>query len=109
VWLRDEAGVPQHAADGDPIVATNVVVLRVEVVITEARDVAGNPVPETILVGEGAAQIATGGHVVDATWSKAGDLKPLTLTGKDGRPVQLAPGSTWIELVPTTDGSVTVG
>ncbi|GAA4287180.1 hypothetical protein GCM10022262_15390 [Georgenia daeguensis] len=109
VWLRDEAGATQHAADGDPIVATNVVVLRVEVVITEARDVAGNRVPETILSGAGAAQVATGGHVVEATWSKAGDLKPLVLTGKDGKPVQLAPGSTWIELVPTSGGSVTVG
>ena len=109
VWLRDEAGVAQHAADGDPIVATNVVVLRVQVVITDARDVAGNRVPETILAGHGTAQVATGGHVVEATWSKAGDLEPLSLTGKDGKPVELAPGSTWIELVPTSGGSVSVG
>jgi hypothetical protein len=81
----------------------------VEVVITDARDVAGYPVPETILAGQGAAQVATGGNVIDATWSKAGDVKPLVLTGKDGRPVELAPGSTWIELVPTSGGSVTVG
>jgi hypothetical protein len=109
VWARDESGVAQHAADGDALVATNVVVLRVEVVLTEARDASGTRVPETILKGTGAAQVGTGGHVVDATWSKAGEREPLVLTGKDGRAVALAPGSTWIELVPATDGSVTIG
>jgi hypothetical protein len=109
VWARDEAGVPQRAADGDAIVATNVVVLRVEVVLTEVRDAGGNRVPETILQGGGAAHVGTGGKAIEATWSKAGEREPLVLKGKDGKPVELAPGSTWVELVPTDGGSVTIG
>ncbi|WP_418606740.1 DUF3048 domain-containing protein [Georgenia sp. SUBG003] len=109
VWARDESGVAQHSADGDALVATNVVVLRVQVVLTEARDASGTRVPETILEGKGAAHVGTGGHVVEATWSKAGEREPLVLTDSSGRAVELAPGSTWIELVPAADGSVSIG
>lgn len=109
VWARDESGVPQRSADGDAIGATNVLVLRVEVMMTGARDAAGNPVPETILEGHGVAHVGTGGHVIEATWSKGAARDPLVLKDKGGREVELAPGSTWIELVPTSGGSVTIG
>jgi Protein of unknown function (DUF3048) N-terminal domain len=46
-WLRAEGSTPAVEAGGQRIGATNVVVLRVDVVATEARDPAGNPVPET--------------------------------------------------------------
>ena len=86
--------------------ATNVVVLRVDVVNTHYRDPANNPVPETKLVGSGHAVVATGGKTVQATWSKASTAAVLTLRGSDGAPIRLAPGSTWVELVPNGSGSV---
>jgi hypothetical protein len=33
----------------------------------------------------------------------------VVLTGADGRAIRLAPGNTWVELVPEGTGSVTVG
>ncbi|WP_233517626.1 DUF3048 domain-containing protein [Geodermatophilus marinus] len=105
-WLRSEGSAPALEADGRRIGATNVVVLRVDVVATDARDPAGNPVPETILTGTGEALVASGGHTVEATWSKRGIGDRVTLTGADGAPVTLAPGTTWVELVPTGTGSV---
>ena len=33
----------------------------------------------------------------------------MTLTGADGDPVTLAPGTTWVELVPNGTGAVTLG
>lgn len=69
-WLRSEGSTPAVEADGRRIGATNIVVLRVDVVATEARDAAGNPVAETILTGTGRALVASGGHAVEATWSK---------------------------------------
>jgi hypothetical protein len=33
----------------------------------------------------------------------------VSLTGADGDRVELAPGSTWIELVPDAGGAVTTG
>ncbi|WP_245743396.1 DUF3048 domain-containing protein [Geodermatophilus poikilotrophus] len=108
-WLRSEGSTPAVEADGMRIGATNVVVLRVDVVATEARDPAGNPVPDTILTGTGRALVASGGHAVEATWSKPGTDDRVTLTGADGAPVTLAPGPTWVELVPNSGGAVATG
>jgi hypothetical protein len=105
-WLRAEGSTPAIEADGSQIGGTNVVVLRVDVVTTDARDPAGNPVPETILTGGGEALVASGGHTVEATWSKPKVGDPVTLTGTDGDQVTLAPGNTWIELVPNRTGAV---
>jgi hypothetical protein len=108
-WLRSESATPSvDAAGSSRIAATNVVVLRVDVVTTSARDPAGNPVPETILKGTGAAFVVSAGHSVAATWSKPGVADKVTLTGSDGQPVTLAPGNTWIELVPNGSGGVSV-
>lgn len=108
-WLRAEGGTPAVEADGAPLRATNVVVLRVDVVDTEYVDSAGNPVPETVMVGSGEALVATGGRTVPATWTKPSVTEPVALAGADGQPVRLAPGTTWVELVPDATGSVTVG
>jgi hypothetical protein len=108
-WLRAEGSTPATEADGAPLRAANVVVLRVAVVNTSATDPAGNPVPETQMVGSGEALVATGGATVAATWSKASLDAPVVLTDATGQPVLLAPGNTWVELVPTGTGSVAVG
>ena len=106
-WLRAEGSTPAVDAAGGQLGATNVVVLRVDVVTTDARDPAGNPVPETVLTGGGEALVASGGSTVAATWSKPGIGDRVTLTGADGDPVTLAPGSTWVELVPNRTGALT--
>ena len=108
-WLRAEGSTPAVEADGTPLQATDVVVLRVDVVPTSARDPAGNPVPETVLVGTGQALVASGGRTVPGTWTKNAVTDRLVLTGPDGKPVLLAPGTTWVELVPNGTGAVTVG
>lgn len=106
-YLRSERGVPSVSTAGVRLSATNVVVLRVKVETTRYRDPAGNPVPETILTGSGKGTVVTGGKAVPVTWSKgeARDPLKLTLGGKD---VQLAPGQTWVELVPVSTGAVTI-
>ena len=108
-WLRSEGTTPAVQADGHRLHATNVVVLRVDVVNTRYIDPAGNPVPETRLIGTGAALVASAGHTITATWSKSAVTSTLTLTGADHQPIRLAPGTTWIELVPNRTGAVSVG
>jgi hypothetical protein len=105
-WARSEGAKPALGADGHQFRATNVVVLRVNIVNTSYRDPANNPVPETKLIGNGQAVVATGGRTVAATWAKASVGAVLTLVGSDGAPIRLAPGSTWVELVPNGSGSV---
>ena len=107
-WLRAEGSTPAVEADGTPLGAANVVVLRTETADTGTTDPAGNPVPETLLIGSGEAVVASGGRTLAATWVKNGVGERLVLRGPDGNPVRLAPGSTWVELVPTDGGSVAV-
>ncbi len=107
-WLRAEGDTPAVEADGSRLHAANVVVLRVDVQNTSYVDPAGNPVPETVMVGEGDALVATGGHTLAVRWSKASPDAPVVLSSSTGGPVRLAPGSTWIELAPKGTGPVSV-
>lgn len=96
-----------NAAEGDRFTPRTVVVLRVQVEDAGYRDPAGNPVPETRLVGGGKAMIFTGGRVVRGTWSKAAVGSQVEL-GAGGSAMALPPGKVWIELVPTKGGQVSV-
>ena len=61
-------------------------------------------VPHALVVGEGVAWISTGGKTVEATWTKTAPDAMTVFTLANGDIVNLAPGRTWIELVPTTSG-----
>ncbi|PZF81114.1 DUF3048 domain-containing protein [Jiangella anatolica] len=103
VWVLDG----DHAADGDRFGPATVLVLRVTVRDAGYEDPAGNPVPETVLVGSGAATLLTAGTAVDGTWSKTAPAAPLTLADASGAPLAVPPGRVWIELVPDS-GTVTL-
>ena len=96
------------AAEGDQFVADTVLVLKVSVGDAGYLDPAGNPVPETIFEGKGEAMIFSDGRLVRGTWSKAGLEAKLRLRA-DGKRVTLPRGKVFIELVPASGGSVTVG
>ncbi|MCR6492343.1 DUF3048 domain-containing protein [Cellulomonas sp. P24] len=107
-FLRSEGTAPAVTSTGTRLSATNVVVLRVRLADTGTRDPAGNPVPETVMNDTGEALVFSGGKQIAAKWSKESVAKPVVLTGVDGAPITLAPGNTWIELVPRSSGSVSV-
>ncbi|GIG22204.1 hypothetical protein Cch01nite_29280 [Cellulomonas chitinilytica] len=106
-WLRSEGAKPATARSGARLAATNVVALSVRLVNSGTTDPAGNPVPETVLDGSGDGLVATGGKTVAVRWSKAVQDAPVVLTTVGGAPVSLAAGTTWVELVPGSSGSVT--
>jgi hypothetical protein len=108
-WLRAEGATPATVRSGARIAATNVVTLKVRLVNSGTVDPAGNPVPETVLDGSGDATVSSGGHTVTGTWTKTGEGAVLTLATADGGVLTLAPGTTWVELVPQDSGSVTIG
>jgi len=93
-WLRSQEGEPDVEASGERVRATNVVVLRV------AIDDTYGEVPRTVAVGTGEAWVSSHGRTAHGTWSKAAADRPFTLRADDGTPIRLAPGSTWVELVP---------
>jgi hypothetical protein len=96
------------AADDDQFAATSLLILRVAVRDAGYEDPAGNPVPETVLTGEGEAVLFTGGSAVQCAWSKETDVAALELEEASGDPIAVPPGRTWIELVPEA-GSISYG
>lgn len=72
-------------------------------------DPAGNPVPETKMKGSGRAVLLTADGALETTWTKTSNDSTITFEAKDGTPVRVTPGKTWIELVPEGDGALDVG
>jgi hypothetical protein len=93
-WLRSEFGEPDVTVAGTRLFATNVVVLHVRVYTNFSL-----PVSE-VIVSNAPGYVATGGKYIPILWSKADRTAPYVITTEDGKPVQLAPGNTWVELIP---------
>ena len=93
VWARSQNGTADLDTAGVPFSAVNVVVLRVDVTVSQS-------IPKTELLGSGEAWISTGGRTVHATWSKGSATDLIRLVDDSGTVVRLAPGNSWVELVP---------
>ena len=52
--------------------------------------------------GTGPLQVLRDGELISGTWSRNGLNAPLQLTTSNGATLPLAPGRTWIEMVPTS-------
>lgn len=93
-WLRTEFNDPDVTVDGTRVSAANVLVMFVTIHINQTL-----PVSEMIVTNS-PGFLATGGKYVPILWSKADRTAPYVVTLEDGTPVTLAPGQTWIELIP---------
>lgn len=105
-YLRFEGQNPANAKSGEQLSATNVVALKVPIVQTKYVDPAGTPVPDTQLIGEGEAVVFTGGKAQRGTWKKSQASSVLKVLTDDGLDITLAPGNTWVELVPQNEGVI---
>jgi hypothetical protein len=103
-WKRFEDG-PFMTARGSQIAVPNVLIQEVGVHnSSRLRDSAGNPSPKIDLKGKGRAFLFRDGRVIKGTWQmKNGRPYYRTRSGKD---FVFAPGSIWIELVPSKKGEV---
>lgn len=107
-WLRSEGTAPAYVASGARISATNVVVITAKHFDSGFNAQNDAPVPDYDLTGTGTALVATGGKTVKVTWSKKDNSSPLVLLDENGESVTLAPGNTWVELLPKGNGSMTI-
>ena len=108
-WLRSESGAPAVSMAGDQFSAVNVVVLTVTPFDSGFNAQGGAMVPNLRLKAEeGPALVATGGKAIEGTWSKPRTDSPFELRDADGNPILLAPGNTWVEMMPTNEGSYTL-
>ena len=61
--------------------------------------------PDGGSIGTGSVLVFSGGKVTEGTWTRDDRLKPISFTDASGSPILLTPGSTWIELANTGQGS----
>jgi hypothetical protein len=99
-FLRAQLGTADMDSNGTQLGATNVIVVRVGIDTSLG-------VPKTQLISSGEAWVSSAGQTVHATWSKASATSPIVLADDQGVTIRLAPGNSWIELVPS-GGSVTL-
>jgi len=99
-WERTQNGTPHVDADGARVTAANVVVRLTPYVDSGVRDSRGAVVPEAEAVGEGDAWLLSDGQAQPGRWHKDAADAPTTYTDSDGNPLQLTPGTTWVELLP---------
>jgi DUF3048 family protein len=100
-WQRLLDGAPMALDSGQPITAANVVIQQVEVTEGALVDVLGNHSPEVTLTGEGKAWILRDGILIAGRWTRPVMGAVTRFVTKGGDVIPLAPGNTWIELVPT--------
>lgn len=101
-WLRAHGDVAHTLEDGSQVSATNVVIQVVGVTNSNITDAAGNYSPVVELTGSGKAYVLRDGRVIRGRWERE-TLDDLTrFVTRDGTEIALAPGRTWVELLPST-------
>ena len=106
-WVRQLDGAPMLAENGAPIAVDNVVIQEVVVTMSDIVDAAGNPSPEVELLGEGRAWILRDGRLVIGRWRRASLGDVTVFETKAGEEIALAPGTTFVELMPKDDAGAT--
>ena len=106
-WVRQLDGAPMLAESGSAISADNVVIQEVVVTDSDILDVTGSPSPDVELLGQGRAWILRDGRLVIGRWRRASLRDVTVFETRDGEEIALAPGTTFVELMPKDDGGVT--
>ncbi|MEU9860252.1 DUF3048 domain-containing protein [Streptomyces sp. NPDC047971] len=99
-WRVAMDGSPARTTDEGPVTASTVVVQYVTIRSSRFHDVLGSVSPYTETVGGGTAVVLRDGRAHDARWSRPTAEKGTTFTTPDGKPLNFAPGHTWVVLAP---------
>ncbi|MDG2112681.1 MAG: DUF3048 domain-containing protein, partial [Actinomycetota bacterium] len=96
-FTRSHGSTTHRDADRVPVTADNVIVLETPYFTSGST---GSPVANA--VGNGQGWLLSDGAQIYITWSRASEASRYVLTEvSSGNPVELAPGRTWLELIPT--------
>ncbi len=99
-YVRVIDGARQTAADGAAISTPNVIIQYCNVTVNPADvDVVGNVTKYTHSVGRGPVAVFRDGREIVGTWSRPTTASGTALRTRQGTPISLKPGGTWILLV----------
>lgn len=99
-WVRSHGDDAHMAEEGEQVSADNVVVQLVDVVVGPR----GGITPHLELVGSGKAYVFRDGRMILGRWERESLRDVTRFVTKDGTEIELAPGRTWVELLPGSAG-----
>lgn len=102
-FLRFEQGAPHVDKNtGGQLAADTVIVQYVTSTRSGLVDVNGADTPSLGVIGSGRAQVFVRGRLIDANWQKTSRDRYTVYTDNSGNEIPVKPGTTWVELVPTS-------
>ena len=106
-WLRSQDGAPFMAESGEQIAPSNVLIEVHKVRASSVVDVTGTPSIEIVNeTGSGKAVLFRDGRAIRGTWTRDSTNGVTVFETRGGDEMVFAPGSVWIELVPSQSGEV---
>jgi hypothetical protein len=78
--------------------------MQVTVGVSQIVDAAGNHSPSVDLTGKGRAYVFRNGRMISGRWERPTLKDITTFITKSGDQIALAPGTTWVELLPSSIG-----
>jgi hypothetical protein len=101
-WDLSIGGVPATLTDGNTVSVTNVVVMVVQTFEGPwVENAQGAHEVEVDPTSGGPVEVLRDGVDIQGTWSRSSLSAPATFADSSGNPITLAPGTTWVELVPS--------
>jgi len=106
-WARSDNGTATLSETGDQLTADNVLVEEHTINFSDVGDVLGSPSPEIEdVTGSGRAVLFRDGRAIVGRWVRDAVEDPVRFETRAGDEMVLAPGRTWIALVPDDRGDV---
>jgi hypothetical protein len=111
LWMHTYSGTPDmDALTGQQVSTTNIVVQIVKYTLgPHIESTGGTGDVQSAMLGSGPGYILRNGTVVKVTWHRTDEIQPTTYTDAAGQKVSLAPGRTWVEIVPNTQANAAHG
>jgi len=102
-WGLAYSGVPAGVAGGPQLKPTNVIVQVVNVTLGPWVENSGGSLEvQSQMTGSGPAEIFRNGQEITGTWQRPSLTSATTFVTAAGTVIPLAPGQTWVDIVPST-------
>jgi hypothetical protein len=100
-YLRSYSGQPDMLLGGSQTAAADVVIMTVPTATGPwVENSEGGHEVDVTATGTGPLVVMRNGVAITGTWTRAALTQPAKLTTTGGAPITLAPGNSWVELVP---------
>jgi hypothetical protein len=99
-WNRSQNGTPDVLVGGHRLSVDNVIVMRITTRYLGLHDVLGNASPDDVITGHGRVYVFRNGRLILGHWQHKYASGALKLLDSSGKQIRLAPGHTWVELLP---------